>query len=122
MNLRTSICGLLVCVAIFTANSAVAGAQTPLTPAKALSYRRIANLHLSPDGLKLAFIVYSYPKDWPPQLWLMDIAAGQARNLTPPKKAERAPQFSPDGRTLAFLSNRDGKTQIYTMPVNGDVP
>jgi dipeptidyl aminopeptidase/acylaminoacyl peptidase len=122
MNLRTSICGLLVCVAIFTANSAVAGAQTPLTPAKALSYRRIADLHLSPDGLKLAFIVYSYPEDWTPQLWLMDIAAGQARNLTPPKKAERAPQFSPDGRTLAFLSNRDGKTQIYTMPVNGDVP
>ena len=39
--------------------------------------------------------------------------------MTPTKKAERAPEWSPDGKMMAFLSNRDGKTQIYTAHADG---
>jgi len=122
MNAWASVWRSLGCAVVFTMFSACALAQTPLTPTEALSYRRVADLHFSPDGSKLAYLVYSYPQDWLPQLWLLDVATGDARNLTPSKKAERAPQFSPDGKTLAFLSNRDGKTQVYTMPVDGTAP
>ncbi|MGH6878278.1 MAG: S9 family peptidase [Rhizomicrobium sp.] len=52
----------------------------------------------------------------------MDIPTGRTRELTPAKKSERSPQWSPDGQTLAFLSNRGGKTQIYTMAANGGAP
>src|SRR5579872_2498861 len=90
-------------------------AQSVLTPAKALDFRRIADLHFSPDGSKLVFVVYSYSWDWQPRLWILDVASGNARELTPPKKSERSPQWSPDGKLLAFLSNRDGRTQVYTI-------
>jgi len=109
----------LAYTALFAVLASACQAQTALTPAKALDYRRATDMHFSPDGTKLAYVVYSYSWDWQPHLWLQDVATGEVRELTPAKKSERAPQWSPDGRTLAFLSNRDGKTQVYAMPAAG---
>ena len=94
-------------------------AQTAMTPAQALDYRRLGDLHLSPDGTRLLYVMYSYRWDWQPHLWLMEIKSGDSRELTPAKKAERAPEWSPDGKMFAFLSNRDGKTQIYSAHADG---
>jgi dipeptidyl aminopeptidase/acylaminoacyl peptidase len=99
--------------------SAACYAQTALTPAQALDYRRVTDLHFSPDGSKVIYVVYSYRWDWLPRLWLLNVATGTAREITPAKKSERSPQWSPDGRMLAFLSNRDGKTQVYAIPADG---
>jgi dipeptidyl aminopeptidase/acylaminoacyl peptidase len=49
----------------------------------------------------------------------MDVATGNSREMTPAKKSERSPQWSPDGKMLAFLSNRDGKNQVYTADSGG---
>jgi dipeptidyl aminopeptidase/acylaminoacyl peptidase len=92
--------------------------QAVITPAQALDYRRIGDLHFSPDGTKLTYVVRTYRQVYAPHLWLMDVATGQAREITPARKSERLAQWS-DGGTLAFLSNRDGGTQIYTLPVGG---
>ena len=107
------------CTALLTAFSLLGYAQNAMTPAQALSYRRAADLHLSPDGSKLLYVVSSYQWDWQPHLWLMDVTTGNARELTPAKKSERSPQWSPNGNMLAFLSNRDGKTQVYTAHSDG---
>ena len=108
-----------LCIVLFTLFSTLSRAHSPLTPAQALDYSRAGDLHFSPDGTKLAYVVYTYRNDWAPHLWLMDVATGAARDLTPAKKAERLPQWSPDGATLAFLSNRGGKTQVFAMPADG---
>jgi len=89
------------------------------TPAEVLDYQRMGDLHLSPDGKKLAFIVLSYPLDYKPRIRILEVATGAANEITPKGKSERAPQWSPDGKTLAFLSNRDGRTQVYLMPEAG---
>lgn len=107
---------LFTLLAALTARAVLAA---PMTPAEALAYKRMGDLHVSPDGRTLAFVVYSYPDDWRPKLWLADVATGTAHSLTPAKKSERAPRWSPDGHTLAFLSNRDGRTQVYLMPAAG---
>lgn len=95
------------------------GAAPALTPAQALSYVRAGDLHFSPDGSKLAYVVVSYRWDAQPHVRVTDLASGQTRELTPAKKSERSPQWSPDGKWLAFLSNRAGKTQVYEIPVGG---
>jgi dipeptidyl aminopeptidase/acylaminoacyl peptidase len=109
----------LACAVLLTVFSAASHAQTALTPAQALDYRRVTDLHFSPDGSKLVYVVYSYRWDWLPHLWLLDVVTGSAHEITPKKKSERSPQWSPDDRMLAFLSNRDGKAQVYVMPANG---
>lgn len=96
-----------------------AAGAAALTPAQVLDYTRPADLHVSPDGKKLAYIVVSYPLDWKPRIRVLDIATGKSTEITPAKKTERSPRWSPDGKTLAFLSNRDGKTQVYLMPADG---
>src|SRR5207253_9703146 len=42
-----------------------------------------------------------------------------AWQLTSGEKHDSAPRWSPDGRTLAFLSDRSGTTQIYLLPMSG---
>jgi dipeptidyl aminopeptidase/acylaminoacyl peptidase len=92
-----------------------------LSPAQALAYVRIGDLHFSPDGSKLAYVVGSYQWDALPRLRITIVDTGETSEITPPLKAERSPQWAPDGKTLAFLSNRGGKQQVYLMPVaSGD--
>jgi dipeptidyl aminopeptidase/acylaminoacyl peptidase len=102
-----------------TAFALTCHAENALTPAQVLNYRRVTDLQLSPDGSKLLYVVYNYQWDWQPHLSLLDIATGASRELTPAKKSERMPQWSPDGKMLAFLSNRDGRTQVYTAKPDG---
>lgn len=67
---------------------------------------------LSPNGKTLAFA-------WQGDLWSVPVAGGRARRLTQHSAEESAPAFSPDGKQLAFVSNREGSNQIYLMPAGG---
>jgi dipeptidyl aminopeptidase/acylaminoacyl peptidase len=119
MDLRNNFGGRIVCAALLAALSLTSRAQGAMTVAQALDYRRVGDLHLSPDGSKLLYVMYSYRWDWQPHLWLLDIKSGDARQLTQAKKAERAAEWSSDGKRMGFLSNRDGKTQVYTARADG---
>ena len=60
---------------------------------------------ISPDGTQVAFAALG-------DLWLMPIA-GQARQLTNDRFVEMHPTWSPDGRSLAFSSDRDGTMDLW---------
>ncbi len=84
---------------------------------------RHAQLHpnWSPDGRTIAYATDQGPgTDFqsltysPMRLALMDVASGQTRLLTVFEGAKHInPQFSPDGRSLYFISNRGGISDIY---------
>jgi dipeptidyl aminopeptidase/acylaminoacyl peptidase len=112
----------LTCAILFAGISAPCRAEVGLGPAQALSYVRAGDLHISPDGSKLAYVASSYLWDAKPHIRVMDLATGTERELTPAGKSERSPQWSPDGRLLGFLSNRGGKNQIYAAPADGGEP
>jgi dipeptidyl aminopeptidase/acylaminoacyl peptidase len=113
---------LVAILAIFAGCGPASYAQQPITAAQALSYTSIGDLHFSPDGSKLAYVAASYRSDLVPRLRVINVATGDMREITPPGIAERAPQWSADGKLLAFLSTRAGRAQIFIMPADGGEP
>ncbi|MCG9895938.1 MAG: S41 family peptidase [Fimbriimonadaceae bacterium] len=73
------------------------------------------SLALSPDGTKLAF-------SWRGDLWIADSNGGRAVALTSHVEMEDNPVFSPDGRWIAFSSNRFGGSDIFVIPAEGGAP
>jgi len=111
----------LVLVALATV---VASAQV-LTPEQTLDRRAIGErgggIAFSPDGSRVAFTVSDPVKGTarPRAIWLYELASGQSRPLTFSGKSDSSPQWSPDGASIAFLSDRDGPAQIYRLPMRG---
>ena len=79
-------------------------------------------LQFSPDGSKLVYFARNYRWDHLSRLRVMDVTTGGVRELTPAKVSERWPEWSPDGRMLAFLSSRGGTTQVYLASGEGGPP
>lgn len=73
------------------------------------------NPSLSPDGALLAF-------DWMGDIWVVPTNGGTAKALTQNPSKDMQPKFSPDGREIAFISDRDGTAQVYVMSVDGGTP
>lgn len=73
------------------------------------------NPSLSPDGQLLAF-------DWNGDIWLVPSAGGEAKQRTANPARDTHPRFSPNGKDLAFVSDREGAQHIYTMSVDGSAP
>ncbi len=81
---------------------------------------------LSPHGDQFVYALSTYDADDDADynhIWLQNIATGAARQLTHGKHSNTNPQWSPDGKTLAFISTRksteDEKPQLYLLPVDG---
>ena len=66
------------------------------------------SLDLSPDGQTIVF-------DMLGDLFLLDIGGGQARVLTSGVEWDMQPAFSPDGRKIAFTSDRGGGDNIWIL-------
>ncbi len=71
----------------------------------------------SPDGSKLALVRPG--RGGEEAIHLVDLASGQARALTDGTSRDDQPAFSPDGKFLAFVSNRSGAQQLWIMRVDG---
>src|SRR5579863_6987078 len=115
----------LVCAMVIAARaqeSAKASGPKPLTPEASLNLRSISDLQFSPDGNRVAFVVTEPAKGEgrARHIWMYEKAGGTVRQFTYSAKSESLPRWSPDGKQLAFLSNREGgDEQIYVMPANG---
>jgi imidazolonepropionase-like amidohydrolase/Tol biopolymer transport system component len=68
------------------------------------------NLDLSPDGQTLVFDLLG-------DLYLLPIAGGTAKPLTEGMAWDMQPRFSPDGRWVAFTSDRGGGDNIWVIPI-----
>jgi len=95
-------------------------AAVPLSPAQTLDRRTIGELAFAPDGSRLAFVVTEPPRGETRErhVWMLDVDTSRTRQITYSAKSERGPRWSPDGSTLAFISDREGEPHLYVMPMH----
>src|SRR5258708_10234440 len=108
---------VLALAAVLSGVPALAAPSKPAAPAAhsftlehALTLRGVTPGDWSRDGSMLAFTVNApdtSENTSNQDVWLWDAATNRSRPLTRSAKNDYAPQFSPSGDTLAFLSNRD---------------
>jgi dipeptidyl aminopeptidase/acylaminoacyl peptidase len=80
---------------------------------------------ISPDGKTVVYTVST--NDWATKkktaaLWRVDADGKNARQITSGDARDEHPFFSPDGRTLAFVSTRTGEPQLFFLPLDGGEP
>lgn len=68
---------------------------------------------ISPDGSTIVFA-------WLGDLWAMPSKGGVATRLTAHAADERRSAFSPDGKMIAFESDREGGRNLFVMPISKD--
>lgn len=73
------------------------------------------DVDVSPDGQQIAFSLLG-------DLYLLPIDGGTAKRLTFGPAWDIQPRFSPDGRELAFTSDRDGGNNLWRIGVDGKNP
>jgi dipeptidyl aminopeptidase/acylaminoacyl peptidase len=101
--------------------------RRPMTPQDLTRIRFVSDPQISPDGRQVAFVVTTLSEErdqYLANIWMVDSAGGEPRRFTTGPKRDTKPRWSPDGSSLAFLSERDGhpKAQLYIMPAAGGEP
>jgi len=96
---------------------------TAVQPSDLLRFRTVADVACSADGACVAFTVSAIDvavDDYRTRIWSANVDGGEAKPLTDGPKKDAAGRWSPDGRWIAFLSDREHeKPQLYVMPASG---
>src|SRR6516162_2089988 len=102
--------------------SVLAAAQPkhPFTFEDMMQLKRVGDPTVSPNSKWVAFSAVDVSLEAntkTPHLWIVPVAGGEAKRLTPATGAgEDRPRFSPDGKRMIFESSRDGgSTQIWVQ-------
>ena len=123
MNLRSALLPLCLLAAL-----------PSLAAARGLDVRdlqkldRVSSPVLSPDGGTVVFakrIVDADVVKASSSLWVRNLLTrdmGPPKRLTPEGWNVNSPSFSPDGKTVYFLSAKSGTQQLYAMPLGGGTP
>jgi dipeptidyl aminopeptidase/acylaminoacyl peptidase len=87
-----------------------------------IDLKRPGAVALSPDGRLIAFTVSEANWDdnsYESEIFIAPASGGEPVQLTRGKKSSTAPAWSPDGKWLAFASDRTDKRQIYLISPTG---
>src|SRR5205809_5313774 len=96
--------------------AAVAVAFVAFLPVRAQEPIRFGRTpDISPDG---KLVTFSYLGD----IWVVETIGGIARPVTMHEAHDIMPVFSPDGRHIAFSSNRHGSYDVFVVPTVGGKP
>lgn len=90
-----------------------------------LALKIVSDPQISPDGTMIAFVLQDNDIEQNTtgsSIWLVSSAGGKnnpPRQLTSGTYHDTTPRWSPNGQTIAFLSDRTGTPQLYLLPMHG---
>ncbi|BCL84443.1 putative peptidase YuxL [Ktedonobacteria bacterium brp13] len=90
-----------------------------------LTLKIVSDPQISPDGRYITYTLLTSSAEsntTTSAIWLVDICEGKTimpRQLSSGMQRDTQPRWSPDGQTLAFLSDRTGEPQIYLLSLLG---
>ncbi|HEY6958542.1 MAG TPA: S9 family peptidase [Candidatus Limnocylindria bacterium] len=103
-----------------------------MTPEDLYEFRFLADAQISPDGARVAYVVREIDRannGYRSGIWLIASAGGAPQRLTSGPGQDALPRWSPDGSTLAFVSDRAAfassepkkrkPKNIYLLPLTG---
>src|SRR5713101_6187781 len=110
--------------------STLASASKTPTIDQSLEWKSAFNPKISPDGKRVVYELQSAnweDNSFDRNLWIADIASGEVRQLTSAKKSSTGADWSPDGKWIAFVSDRPAqisgstadKKQLYVISADG---
>jgi len=86
-----------------------------------IQMHRVGEAQVSPDGKWVAYTVSTPDMDanrGVSNIWIVPATGGAAMQLTQ-SGPDSSPVWSPDGKTIAFLSSRSGDSQVYLLSMDG---
>ena len=97
--------------------------QRPLKAEDLYDFQFVEDPQISPDGKQVAFVKVTIDKignKYNRNIWLATLdPKPRLRQFTFGPKADTTPRWNPDGKTLAFVSARNDKPQIYLITLEG---
>jgi dipeptidyl aminopeptidase/acylaminoacyl peptidase len=99
-----------------------AGSSNAWTPDDMLKVKGVGGVQVSPDGGWVAFTVTEHnlqTSEPISQVWLAHADGSGSRQLTHETRSSSNPRWSPDGKRIAFLSERSGVSNVWTMMLAG---
>jgi dipeptidyl aminopeptidase/acylaminoacyl peptidase len=94
-------------------------------PELQLKVKAVGAPSVSPDGSRVVYTVNEAvmtpeKSEFVSQIWMANIATKQNVQLTFGEKTSTNPKWSPDGKWIAFLSNRkDNRNNLYRLNIDG---
>jgi dipeptidyl aminopeptidase/acylaminoacyl peptidase len=96
--------------------------KKPFTVADLYKLKAVAGPKISSDGKEVAFTVtqnFLEEGTSNADIYIMDADGSHLRQMTDNPAADASPQWSPDGKSILFVSGRNDGQQLWTIPVGG---